>query len=253
MRRLMNKKRFSMLAACIRTEQMKLRHSRLWLVFLAVPLLPTVLGTANYLNNISILRSEWYSLWTQHSLFYANFFYGPLIAIYCSYIWRVEHLNYNWNSLMTMPVAERDIFLAKLLLTLRCTAALQLWVGVLFTVSGKLAGLPGVPPAEILFWLFRGSLGGMVTAALQLLLSMMLRSFAVPIAIALLGSVAGFLMINGGYGMIWPYSLMMMGMNANKSTDTLSSPAGFAAALCVFLVLFVSIGIRYLKHKDVHA
>lgn len=45
----------------------------------------------------------------------------------------------------------------------------------------------------------------------------------------------------------------MMGMNANKSTDTLSSPAGFAAALCVFLVLFVSIGIRYLKHKDVHA
>ena len=53
--------------------------------------------------------------------------------------------------------------------------------------------------------------------------------------------------------MIWPYSLMMMGMNANKNTDALSSPVGFAAALCVFLVLSISMGIWYLKHKDVHA
>ena len=242
-----------MLTACIKTEQMKLKHSHLWLVFLAIPLLPTVLGAGNYVNNIGILKSEWYSLWTQHSLFYANFFYGPLIAIYCSYIWRVEHLNYNWNSLMTMPTAERDIFLAKLFLALRCTVILQLWVGVLFAISGKLVGLQGLPPLEILLWLLRGSLGGMVTAALQLVLSMVIRSFALPIAIALLGSVAGFLMTSSGYGMIWPYSLMMMGMNANKNTDALSSPAGFAAALCVFLVLFISMGIWYLKHKDVHA
>lgn len=242
-----------MLTVCMKTEQMKLKHSHLWLVFFAIPLLPTVLGAANYLNNIGLLKSEWYSLWTQHSLFYANFFYGPLIAIYCSYIWRVEHLNYNWNSLMTMPAAERDIFLAKLLMALKCTVMLQLWVGVLFTISGKLVGLPGLPPGEILFWLLRGSLGGTVTAALQLLLSMIIRSFAVPIAIALLGSVAGFLLINGGFGMMWPYSLMMMGMNANKITDALSSPAGFAVSVCVFLLLFINAGIWYLKHKDVHA
>ena len=242
-----------MLTTCMKTERMKLKHSHLWLVVFAIPLLPTVLGAANYLNNIGMLKSEWYSLWTQHSLFYANFFYGPLIAIYCSYIWRVEHLNYNWNSLMTMPAAERDIFLAKLLMALKCTVMLQLWVGVLFTISGKLVGLPGFPPGEILFWLLRGSLGGIVTAALQLLLSMIIRSFAVPIAIALLGSVAGFLLINGGYGMMWPYSLMMMGMNANKNTDVLSSPAGFVISLCVFLLLFVNAGIWYLKHKDVHA
>ncbi|MCI8374470.1 MAG: ABC transporter permease subunit [Lachnospiraceae bacterium] len=242
-----------MLTACMKTEQLKLRHSHLWLVFLAIPLLPALLGAGNYLNNISILKSEWYSLWTQHSLFYANFFYGPLIAIYCSYIWRVEHLNYNWNSLMTMPVAERDIFLAKLLLALRCTVALQLWVGVLFTLSGKLVGLPGLPPGEIFFWLLRGSLGGMVTAALQLVLSMMIRSFAVPIAIALLGSVVGFLLSSKGYGVVWPYSLMMMGMNANKNTDALSSPTSFLAAVCVFLMLFICVGIWYLKHKDVHA
>ena len=246
-------KEFSMLAACLKTEQKKLKHSHLWLVFATIPLLPTVLGGANYLNNQSLLREGWYSLWTQHSLFYACFFYGPLIAIYCSYIWRVEHLNYNWNSLMTMPAPERDIFLAKLLMTLRCTVILQLFVGLLFVLSGKLVGLPGVPPFEILLWLLRGRLGGMIAAALQLVLSMMIRRFAVPIALALLGSVAGFLLSSKGWGLFWPYSLMMVGMNANKSTDVLSSPVGFAAALCVFLLLFTSIGICYLKYKDVHA
>ncbi len=242
-----------MLTVCMKTEQKKLKHSHLWLVFAGIPLLPTVLGGGNYLNNLEMLKSGWYSLWTQHSLFYASFFYGPLIAIYCSYIWRVEHLNYNWNSLMTMPTSERDIFLAKLLMALRCTVALQLWVGVLFILSGKIVGLPGLPPGEILFWLLRGSLGGMVTAALQLVLSMMIRSFAVPVAMALLGSVAGFLMSSKGMGMLWPYALMMEGMNANKSTDVLSNPVGFGAAICGFLILFTSIGVCYLKYKDVHA
>lgn len=242
-----------MLTICMKTEQKKLRHSHLWMVFAGIPLLPAVLGGGNYLNNLEMLKSGWYSLWTQHSLFYAGFFYGPLIAIYCSYIWRVEHLNYNWNSLMTMPTSEWEIFLAKLLMALRCTIALQLWVGVLFILSGKIVGLPGLPPGEILFWLLRGSLGGMVTAALQLVMSMMIRSFAAPVAIALLGSVAGFLLSGKGVGMFWPYALMTEGMNANKSTDVLSSPVGFGVAVCGFLVLFTVVGVGYLKYKDVHA
>ena len=45
-----------MLTACIKTEQMKLKHSHLWLVFLAIPLLPTVLGAGNYVNKIGILK-----------------------------------------------------------------------------------------------------------------------------------------------------------------------------------------------------
>ena len=129
-----------MLWSCVKTEQKKLRHSHLWLAFLVIPLLPAFMGAANYVNNLELLKSEWYSLWTQHSLFYANFFYAPLIALYCSYIWRVEHLNYNWNQLMTMPVPPAEIFLSKLLLAVRCTVVLQLWMWVLFLSAGKTVG-----------------------------------------------------------------------------------------------------------------
>ena len=74
-----------MLLTCIKTEQRKLKHSYLWLVFLVIPVLPAFMGAGNYLQNQGILQKEWYSLWTQCSLFYASFFYGPLVALYCAY------------------------------------------------------------------------------------------------------------------------------------------------------------------------
>ena len=242
-----------MLLACVKTERKKLHHSNLWVAFLVIPLLPTVMGAANYMNNLRLLKSEWYSLWTQHSLFYANFFYAPLIALYCSYIWRVEHLNYNWNHLMTMPVSAADIFLSKLLLAMRCTIVLQLWMWVLFLTAGKAVGLPGLPDVQILGWLLRGSLGAFAITALQLVLSMMIRSFAVPIALALLGSVAGLLASNGGLGLFWPYSLMLMGMNANRTEDMVSSSLGFGVSTLVFFLVFTGFGIYWLRRKDVRA
>lgn len=242
-----------MLLECVRMEQKKLRHSHLWMVFLAIPVIPAVLGAGNYLNNLELLKSEWFSLWTQYSLFYSNFFYGPLIALYCSYIWRVEHLNHNWNRLMTMPVPVRDVFLSKLMLALGCTVALQLWVWVLFVIAGKAVGLTGMPPTEILVWLLRGSIGGLGIAALQLVMSMVIRSFAVPIALALLGSILGLIVSNGGLGLFWPYSLMLMGMNANRDENMLENLAGFGISAAFFLILFTAAGILYLKKKDVAA
>lgn len=242
-----------MLWICVKMEQKKLRHSHLWLVFFVVPMLPAFMGAGNYLQNLEMLKAEWYSLWTQCSLFYSNFFYGPLIALYCAYIWRVEHLNHNWNRLMTMPVPVRDVFLAKLCLALGCTIALQGWMWVLFVVTGKIVGLSGMPPAEIFLWMFRGSIGGMGIAALQLVLSMVIRSFAVPIALALIGSILGLLASNGGYGLYWPYALMVMGMNANKDTDMIGNMGGFLASAGVFLMVFVAGGIWVLKKRDVVA
>lgn len=242
-----------MLLDCIKMEQKKLRHSHLWLVFLVIPVIPAVLGAGNYMNNLEILQSGWYSLWTQHSLFYSNFFYGPLIALYCAYIWRVEHLNHNWNQLMTMPVPVRDVFLSKMILSLGCTVALQVWMWALFIISGKAVGLPGMPSLEIFLWILRGSIGGLPIAALQLAMSMAIRSFAVPIALALIGSILGLLASNSGLGFFWPYSLMLMGMNANKDADMVGNMVAFGISVAVFLALFTVSGVLYLKKRDITA
>ena len=242
------------LLRCVRAEKMKIRHSMVWLFFLIVPVLPAIMGTGNYMMNREVLRSEWYSLWTQHTLFYSNFFYGPLIGIYCSYLWRLEHLNYNWNHCMTAPVPVECVFLSKLIQVFKMTLLTQLWTWLLYFLCGKYVGLPGMPPATMLFWLFRGACGGMAAAALQLVLSMNIRSFSLPVGIGLAGSVAGLLLSNGGLGLFWPYSLMMLGMNSSKYDDVLSSRLfQFAVACVVFVSLFSYTGIRMLDRQDVRA
>lgn len=243
-----------MLSACIKSEQLKLRRTPLWAAFLIAPFIPAILGTQNYLNNLDLLKSEWFSLWTQETLFYSNFFFAPFIAVYCSYLWRMENRNKNRYSLLTAPVPIRNIVLGKLIITGKTTLLTQLWVYILFVISGKLTGLAGFPPAATLYYVFRGLLGGMVIVSLQLLLSMMIRSFAAPIAIAILGSITGLLAANSSFGLLYPYSLLMLGMNANRTEDMLvGSSLPFVMSSVFYLVLFTALAVFLLKRRDVRA
>lgn len=243
-----------MFLKCIRAEMMKLKHSFLFPCCILIPVIPAIMGTFNYLQNIEILKSQWYSLWTQLTLFYSTFFYAPLIALYCSYMWRLEHRNNNWNVFMTAPAPVFCLYFGKLAVIFSITLFTQAWVGVLYIAAGKLSGLPGLCPIQVIFWLLRGSFAAAAIGALQLLLSMQIRSFSIPIGIALLGGVTGMLISNAGFGMYWPYSLMLMGMNSNKSSEALSGRSFvFLTATVLYFLLFYLIAVRILKKKDILA
>ena len=102
-----------MLMRCIRAENRKLRRSPVWLLFLAVPAISAIYGTFNYRMNQGILTHGWYDLWTQYTLFYALFFFAPLIGVYAAYLWRLEHRGHNWNLIMTAPVRPFALYAAK--------------------------------------------------------------------------------------------------------------------------------------------
>lgn len=243
-----------MLLTCMKAENMKLKRSFIWIAFFIIPIIPAFMGTGNYIQNIEMLKAEWFSLWTQHTLFYSNFFYAPLIAVYCAYLWRVENFNHNRNSLLTAPVPVWCIFLAKLFNIFWVTLLTQAWVGALYVFSGKIVGLSGLPDAVIFFWLLRGAWGGMGVAALILLTAMIIRSFAVPVAFGLIGGITGLIASNEGFGMYYPFSLMMMGMNSNKYEDMLSGE-GVRFVICssAYIVLFCAAGVRWLGSRDVKA
>lgn len=243
-----------MLTACIKSEKIKIRRSFIWLAFLFIPIVPAVMGTQNYLNNLGLLKSEWYSLWTQVTLFYTDFFFAPLVGIYCSYLWRLENQNKNRNLIFTAPVKISDIFFGKLIIIARITILTQLWLFALYFMAGRLAHLPGFPPAQLFVYLIRGCLGGLVVAVLQLLVSMQLRSFAAPVAVAVIGSITGFLASNSRFGILYPYSLMMFGMNANKTEDRLAGSGILFLVICLaYLVLFCGCAVLLLKRQDVKA
>ncbi len=243
-----------MFKQCLRAENAKIKSPIVWILFFLLPIFPAVLGTCNFLSNQSILHDGWYSLWTQHTIFYADFFYAPLVALYASYFWRMEHSNHNWNFIMTAPVHLGHLFLAKFAVLFRMTILIQFWIGFLFFISGKLIHLPGMMPPEFLLWLFRGCIGSIGIIALSLLISMRIRSFAIPIVIALAGSILSLGMVSNGDGYAWPYALMMLGMNANASNNVLGENyVLFFGAAIFFFLIFTGHAILYLKKRDVYS
>ena len=145
-----------------------------------------------------MLKSQWYSLWTQHVLFASLFFLPAQLGVFCAWQWRLEHTDHNWNQAMTAPVPAWDLYLAKLILAAGVSLLAQLVIGALFVLSGKLVGLTDPIPPELPGWLFFGGLGGAAVCALQLYLSLVIRAFAIPVAIALVGGIAGLMLTSQG-------------------------------------------------------
>lgn len=226
----------------IRTERMKLKRSPVWIAFLALPIISAFFGTFNYLNNLDLLKSEWYSLWSQHSLFLCYFFMPALIGTYCSYLWRLEHTRHNWNSFLTAPVPILSLYLGKLAQATIMIVLSNVWIFLLFYLCGRLSGISSSFPAIVMEWFVCGIIGGIVVCCLQLLISLVIRSFAIPIGIGLAGGIGGLLATSKGWGLNYPYSLYSMGMRANnpqREIDVITFGINSAGYIAVFIALSV--------------
>jgi ABC-2 type transport system permease protein len=240
-----------MFARCLKAERIKLLHSPIWLAFLLVPVLPAIMGTFNYTQNLEVLQDGWYSLWSQHTLFSCYFFIPALIGVYASYLWNLEHGGDNWNAVLASPVPYSYVYLVKFFLISCMTALSLVWIGFLFIVSGLLIGLPAAFPPELFIWLLSGLLGGLAICAIQLLLSLILHSFAVPVGLSILGGIGGLLALAKGIGVWFPYSLVSIGMLANDPEGEMACSGWQFVLHCLFFILLFSVlAILRLQKKD---
>ena len=236
-----------MLKRCILAENRKLHASPIWAMFFVLPILSATYGT---LQNLEILTDGWYSLWTQHTLFYSMLFFPAMVATYAAYLWRLEHLGHNWNLIMASPVRPMDLFAAKFVVVTKLALLTHGFVFALFVFCGKVfAHLPGLPPVALPLFLLRGALA---VIAAQLVLAMVIRSFAVPIFLGLLGGILGIFAGSKGFSLLWPYALMQAGMNANKSEDALAGSYGMFFLSCAFwLAAMFLLAWCLLRKRDV--
>lgn len=240
-----------MILRALHAECIKGKHAPVWLAFIVLPLIPAGLGTANYLGNLSLLKSSWYSLWTQHTLFASFFFLPALLAVYCAWQWRLEHSDHNFNSFLTAPVPAWILYLGKLIPAIAVSVLAQAIIGVLFVISGKLAGISDPLPPELLGWLLCGALGSIAVCAVQLFLSLLIRSFAIPVALGLLGGIAGLMVTAQGWGMYFPYSLLAVGMRANNPNLELDV-GQLALSSGLFTLIFAVLTVYLLASRDVN-
>ena len=230
----------------IKAERLKLKRSPVWLAFFALPVLSAFFGTNNYLANQGVLQNEWFSLWSQHSLFLCSFFMPALIGTFCSYLWRLEHLRTNWNSFLTTPVPLLCLYLGKLVQAAKMIVLGNGWIFFLYFLCGRLCGLDTAFPPQTLEWFLCGTLGGIIICCIQLALSMMIRSFAIPIGISLVGGIGSLLATSQGLGLFYPYSLYSLGMRANNPQMEINGKM-FVLSCVLYAVLFCRLAVAGLR------
>ena len=176
----------------LRNDLLKFRRSHMWAVLTLIPLIAVAMGASNYFGNQGQLEAGWTSYLSQIMLFYGMIFMTAGIAIIASAAWRVEHRGHNWHSLLTSTRSAGSLTASKIAAITISAAAMQTLLIVLAVVVGLVLGVPGTPPGSFIAVAFLSLLPATAVAAWQSLLSMVIRSFAGPVAIALVASIISF-------------------------------------------------------------
>lgn len=237
----------------IQAELLKLRRAPIWIAFIGVPVVATLFGCLNYANNREILTQEWVSLWTQVSLFMAYFFFPVLIAAGAAYLWRIEYHEYNLYDLMLQPRSQLSIFLSKVVVGSIFSAISLVTLLISYTVAGLFFHFSSPVPISLLFtYMCLGFICSLPILALQLLLSYLIKNFAIPIALSFAGAVLGLGASAQGVGHLFIYSLMQTGLQSNALVNLTPALIGkLCITAALYLVVCTIVATRVLKRKEV--
>ena len=230
----------SLLAA----EIIKLKRSSVWVVAVLLPLLAVVTGTFNFYRNQGFFSAEWGVLTSQISLFYSMFFCSLGVALLASAAWRMEHRGTSWNAMRTTPHSPTAVALAKTLIHFTPVLAMQVILVVLAWISGTL--VMGLGPAMPAAFIVSGLLAVVAAAplvAVQSLLSMLMRSFAAPVAVAFLGCVVSFGLMASQSPLTYAVPQGILSKTLTLGSSAMSTAGKLdAASMLPLLVAIVGLG-----------
>lgn len=238
----------------IRIEFMKLKKSNVWISAVIIPMISVLLGSGNYYLNREILKSEWYSLWTQVSLFYGFFFYTITIAIICSYSWRMEHKDNNWNRILALPYSYLQLIISKIVSVSIVSLCIQAIFLIFYYVTGKfIFGFKTGFPPEVFIWVGISWIISISVCSMQSFISMNIKSFSVPVGVALFLCFIGigFYVFEGlGENLVYfsPNSLLIKGMSSNETEMLkISEYIKMLISTLLFTVFFIYLSIISIK------
>ncbi|MBS4104079.1 ABC transporter permease [Tsukamurella paurometabola] len=243
-------------------ESVKLRRSLAWPMVALLPVLLVLAGAAPRLAGGEPPRDGWHTVWLQSVGFYGLFPLAIGIGILASLVWRVEHQGGNWNALVTGPSGAARIVIAKGSVVAGLAAIMQVVLLAAVIAVGKAAfDLPGMLPGE--YFVVTGLLiaATVPVAAIQSAVSMLSRSFAAPIAVALVGSgisTAG-LMTVGNVAVVSPYgvatraSLLGTGSLVDSGRLTATDGTVILAAATALTVATLALTSAVLHRTDTRA
>ena len=240
-------------------ELVKLKRSLAWPMLVLLPIVLVLAGAATQLADGRAPENGWHTVWLQSVGFYGLFPLAIGIAILGSLVWRVEHRGSNWNALMSGPTSSLRIVTAKAVVVAGLTGIMQVVLLAALIVIGKAAfGLPGMLPGEYLAVTGLLIVATIPAAAIQSALSTFLRSFAAPVAVALVASgiSTAALMAIGNAALVSPYAIATRAalLGTGSFVDTGSITGGDVTAILtasiILTALILAITTTILERRD---
>lgn len=233
----------------IQSEFMKIKGSLSGLVVVLLPIMAVVSGSLSTLSGGGEFQDGWHTLWIRSVGFYGMALLPVGIGILASLVWRPEHRNGNWNALMSQSVPTHRVVWSKTVAIAALTASMQVIMVLTVLVMGKVMfQLPGWLPAT--YWI--GSVlivvGCIPLVALQSAFSTFMRSFAVPVAIALVGAGISMvaLMIGLPAAIASPYALAtystQLGTTLVGGESTVFNAAAITPATAGLVIVLAAAG-----------
>lgn len=245
----------------VRAEFVKLRRSLSWVVVVLLPLMSVVLGTATTVSDGRALDDGWHTLWLRVVVFQGLFPLAVGIGVLASLVWRVEHQGGNANALLSAPVSGLEIITGKVTVLAVLLVALQAVQLAAMTAAGALVfDLPGLLPARYLLTSVLITLAALPVVAVQSALSMLLRSFAAPVAVALAGATVSvpLLLAKADTAIaVVPYALLARatqlgtGVFADQGPITGPAVATVVVASVALTAVIVTVSVLILERRDV--
>lgn len=244
-------------------ELLKLRRSLAWAVVLVLPLAIVFAGTINSLVTARPLDDGWHTLWLRTMVFHGLFSLPVRIAILGSLVWRVEHRHGNWNALLTGSASSLRILLGKAGAVWLLVAAMQAVHLIAVVGIGRFVfGLPGMLPGRYLGIAALIVLACLPVAVMQSGLSMLMRSFGAPLAVAFAGAGTGAVLLLAGVDaviLVLPYALVARatqlgtGVFADGGAISAAGVAVTAGAAVVMAGVLLIATATALERRDVVA
>ena len=155
---------------------------------------------------------------------------------------------------MTTPVSRSTVFIAKMVVLAKSILAAQVLLMVFIIIVGKVVFHFEQPiPNNMLWWLFMGWFSALSVGAVQLYLSMRIRSFAVAVGLAVCLSIGGLAFHIAGLSVMFPYSQIILGLSSQDEVLPIDSITTLVPMVLVYTVVFVILAAHYLKKTDVVA
>ncbi|WP_017591675.1 ABC transporter permease [Nocardiopsis potens] len=247
----------------VRAEFLKVKRSLSWVVVLLLPVALVLVGTVNTVVSGERPEEGWHTLWLRSVVLYGLFPLTVGIGVLASLVWRVEHRGGNWNALMGGPTPALRIVAAKAAVVSALAAAMQGVMLAAVVLAGKLVfALPGLPPGRYVLISAVIAAACVPVAVLQSGLSMLMRSFAAPVAMAFLGAAGAIVLLMLGAGAAasaLPYALvgratqLGTGTFADTGALTLGGAASIAGAAALLTGVLIAASALLLDRTDARA